>query len=312
MISTERIELRKTRDFGATINVIFEFLRQNWRPLGKSLLFIMGPVVILGTLAAGAYVRTLLGVIDRDPESINAMMSAYGTMLPMIALSGFSFLIALVFMFGVVSGYVRLYNDRYPEPIEVDDVWREVRHSFWRIVATLLVATVVAALPMVILLAPAALLREWWLVPVGIMLATIPMLYLYNCMTIVVPMRLEEEIGVFEAIGRSIRLLKGRWWFTFWLFVVIQIILTFASMIFQIPLQAIVMMRSLGGGMESPGMLIYIAVAFNVIGSYLLYSVTVLTCSVQYYNLVEQKDGVGMVDRINEIGVQLDEPTTTL
>lgn len=312
MSNTERIDLRRARDFGATINVIFEFLRQNWRIIGKSLVFIMGPVLILATIVAGAYMRALMATMSIDAASTpEDLFGAYVDMAPMIGLSTLAFAVSLIFMYGIIAGYVRLYNDRYPEPIEVDDVWREVRHSFLRITGTLIVVAIVTMLPFAVLILPAAATETWWLVVIGFLVAIVPMIYLSVCMLIIVPMRLEEEIGVVAAIRRSMRLMKGRWWFTVWLFIVIQIILTFASVIFQLPVQAIVMMQGIGG-VTTPGPLFYIATAFYVIGTYLLYSITVLTSSVQYYNLVEQKDGIGMSDRINEIGAELDEPTATV
>lgn len=310
MSSTDRIELRRVRDFGATINVIFEFLRQNWRPIGKSLVYIMAPVLILATIVAGAYFRMVMNVALADEWSAG-MLDTYTAMIPTIGLMTLAFSVSMVFMFGVVVGYVRLYNSRYPEPIEVDDVWREVRGSFWRITGTIVVSTLSMVVPMIVLFIPAALTELWWLIPIAFFIAAVPAIYLWTCMAIVVPMRLEEEIGTFAAIGRSMRLMKGRWWFTFWLFVVIQIILSFASMFFQLPLQAIIMMQGIGG-LTSPGIVFYLAAGLNVIGTYLLYSILILTCTIQYYNLVEQKEGVAMADRINEIGVMPDEPTTSL
>lgn len=311
MSITDRIELRRTRDFGATINVVFEFLRQNWKPLGKSLIYIMGPVLILAGLAGGAYFRSIMGAIGTDAPTPSGMLEMYLGLLPTIGLMILAGAVSLVFLFGVVAGYVRLYNARFPEAIGVDDVWREVRSTFWRITGTLFVITIVIALPMLILVVPAAMAEIFWLIPLAMMLAMVPTIYFYNTMTIVVPMRLEEEIGIFEAIGRAMKLMQGRWWFTFWIFVVMQIILLFASMIFQVPIQVVVFMQGFSG-LESAGLLIYIAGAFNVIGTYLLYAMLVLTASVQYYNLVEQKEGVGMVDRINEIGASIGEDSPRL
>lgn len=300
----DRIELRQSRDFGATINVIFEFIRKNWRPLGRSLVFIVGPVLLIATVVGGFSVQRMFSTMDSwQGETLEDPFSFYDGAWDMIALSSAVGIVCTIFLFGVMCGYVRLYVERAPEPIEVDDVWREVRRTFWRVAVTLLAVIVITCLPLAIGLLPGVALDSIVLIPIGILLAVIPCIYLSIALSITTPMRIEEEIGLVESIGRSIRLIRGRWWFTLWIFVVMSIILMFASIIFQLPLQLAAGIAGASGETPSTTVLV-IGIAFSTIGSYLLYSILALACSVVYYNLVEQKEGVGMIDRINEIGAE--------
>jgi hypothetical protein len=312
MDTTRYVELRRVRDFGATINVIFEFLRANWKPLGKSVLYILAPVLIIGAVITGVYLSTVLsGAFGRTVVTPDDVFGLYGQMLPVFGAATIVLTIAITLMAAVVTGYVRLYIDRRGEStIEVDEVWREARQSFFRVLGTTIVAMLIAYAPMLVGLLPALLLQTWWLIPIGIFLAVIPTIYLYTCLSIIVPMRLEEEIGVFEAVARCIALMKGRWWFSFGVYFIISMVIGFVGMIFQAPIQIVSMMSGFSGEPPSPAVLIPLG-AFSAIGTYLLYSVLFLTSSVLYYNLVERKEGVGMVDRIKEIGGSIEEPGAT-
>lgn len=302
-MESDRIELRRVRDFGATINVIFEFVRGNFKPLGKSLVYIVGPVLLLASVASGVYLRTLIGVTS-DFESMRSTnpSAVFSELGPVILLTVIAGVLSTVFLFCVVAGYVRLYVEGSTDPITVEDIWFEVKGSFWRVVGTIIVAILIAALPMFVVMLLAILMRELGLAVTALMfLAVFPMIYLYNCFSILIPMRLEEEIGVFAAARRCMHLMKGRWWFSFWVSVLILFVVAIVSIVFQIPLQLAVSVATLTGN-EASGWIMYVGIVLSSIGSYMMYALLIVCCSVLYYNLVEQKEGVGMADRINEIG----------
>ena len=301
----DRIELRRTRDFGAIINVIFEFLRLNWKPLGRSLLFIMTPVLLVAIIAASVYVRAMIGSVEALDQLETDPLSMYAGIWPWIALSGLSFLVSLIALFSLVGGYVRLYIDRAPEPITVDDVWLEVRSNFWRVAVTTFLSLIIVVIPIMLLVIPGAVMDSIPLLVLSFLLVIPVTVYLYTVLSIIIPLRLEEEIGFVAAVRRCMMLVQGRWWFTFGIFFVIQIILFFASAISGLPLQA-AMMSSMLVGESASLVIIVVGAALSTIGSFLLYAVLVLTASVVYYNLVEEKEGVGMADRIGEIGSELD------
>ncbi|MBC8145691.1 MAG: hypothetical protein H7X80_08895, partial [bacterium] len=165
---------------------------------------------------------------------------------------------------------------------------------------TMIFAIIITSLPTLVLMLPSLIFREPALV-VLIILGFVPTIYIYNCFTILIAMRLEEEIGLFEAVRRCFSLMKGRWWFSFWITVVMAFVVMFVSMIFQLPLQVSMGVATYAGS-DGTGWILFIGVALSTIGSYLMYSILILSCSVLYYNLVEHKEGVGMAERISEIG----------
>ena len=50
------IEFHHTRDFSKKMNVTFEFIRQNFKALGKSILFIAGPPVLVASMMIGSFI----------------------------------------------------------------------------------------------------------------------------------------------------------------------------------------------------------------------------------------------------------------
>ena len=50
------IEFHHTRDFSKKMNATFEFIRQNFKTLGKSILFIAGPPVLVASMMIGSFI----------------------------------------------------------------------------------------------------------------------------------------------------------------------------------------------------------------------------------------------------------------
>ena len=54
------IEFHRTRDFSRKLNATFEFVKQNFKPLGKSILFIAGPPVLVASLVSGSFMSEFM------------------------------------------------------------------------------------------------------------------------------------------------------------------------------------------------------------------------------------------------------------
>ena len=58
-MTQNKIEFQRYRDFGQIINSTFEFIRQNFLPLLKSLIFITGPFLLITGLLLGFYQKSI-------------------------------------------------------------------------------------------------------------------------------------------------------------------------------------------------------------------------------------------------------------
>ncbi len=75
----QKIELRKTRDFSAKINITFEFMRQNFRILAKSIIYIGGPFILVEGVFMGMYQQKALTIgkasAGRLPDFVSDVFS---------------------------------------------------------------------------------------------------------------------------------------------------------------------------------------------------------------------------------------------
>jgi len=71
----QKIELRKTRDFSAKINITFDFIRQNFKILAKSIIYISGPFILVEGLFMGIYQQKTLALGQATPGIFGNFLS---------------------------------------------------------------------------------------------------------------------------------------------------------------------------------------------------------------------------------------------
>jgi hypothetical protein len=124
-----KIEFRKKRDFGEILNVSFTFIRQNYQPIFKSLLFIAGPFVLVGSVLPGLLFSPSIGTEEAGFSQID---------LTQVIVNILSFVVGSVLAVGVVYEYMLLYDKNTGTPVKTGEVWKAVRKSFFRLLFTLI------------------------------------------------------------------------------------------------------------------------------------------------------------------------------
>jgi hypothetical protein len=138
-------------------------------------------------------------------------------------------------------------------------------------------------------------------------------IYLWVPTMLVIVICLHERIGLFEALTRAFYLVKGYWWQTFGLIMIcllMQYALLFLCMVpFMIIGFTTEMFTQMGTSLES-------TVAFAIGVSVALTLIITLSCCLfltvsafQYFSLVERKESVGLLRRIESMGT--DAPAAT-
>src|SRR5690349_2406072 len=68
MAAFQFIEFAKTRDFSNKMNATFEFVKQNFKSLGRAMLYIVGPPALIASLLIGSlmgdYFRAIFGLAN--------------------------------------------------------------------------------------------------------------------------------------------------------------------------------------------------------------------------------------------------------
>lgn len=310
------IDYHQTRDFSRKMNVTFEFVRQNFKPLGKSILFIAGPPVLLASLLMGSFVNDMFSVsfsVGRggDPEMIRDMFMTPNFWLQILLMCVF-LMVSAVATIAAINNYILLYEEKKTNRIEVGEVWSRVRDTFWMYFGTALLLYIVLTAVGVVLAIPVILLGL--VSPLLIFFAVTGLMclfvYLVFSSSLIFFVRAYERIGFFAALTRSFRLVQGKWWSTFGLIVVLYIIVVIVSYVFMIPWYVITLVSSLHNagveGVEEPtsGLqtisLIFLTLYY--LAQMVMYTLPNVGIAFQYFNLVERKEARGLMSQIGSIG----------
>jgi hypothetical protein len=270
----DQIEFRKIRDFGELLSVTFEFVRINFIKMGKALLFISGPLILLSGIASAVYQTSIL---DMDGSIGTGMVGSFFMYFFFILMTSVS--IALV-----TNSYIKLYIEHGNNNFDLNVVWEDVKSKFWMILFTSIGQTIAVILGAVLLILPGA--------------------YLAVALSIIYIVRYEENLGFFDSFNRCLKLIKGRWWFTLAFLLLLVVILYAAIFAFQVPQYILLFITSINsledGELSFNNPALIITSIFSSL-SYFVYSIVYVGLAFHYYNLVEQKEAPGLLAKIDAI-----------
>ncbi len=282
------IQLLQERDFGQKINAAFEFLGQNFKPLLTAMLYIAGPAAIVAGFFNGLYQSNVMNlqkstVPGSDPFA--NMFSAFNQVLTPAYFLLIIFTVAASLLASLtVYSYVLKYEEQGgPTPtITPRDVWDVVRTNVLSYLGYSIVLLIIFIFTIVFLVIPA--------------------IYLGVVFSIIYMVMLRENISLSTAMSRCFYLIRDKWWSTFGLIIIMGIIQGIVGIIFQLPLTAVTILKALKLYEGDSTILTTIAGVIGTLGSTLTSCLLNLAVVFQYYNLVEKKDGVGILSAIQNIG----------
>ena len=270
-----KIEFRKVRDFGGLLNVTFDYIKKNFKVLFKSNLLISAPAILLAGVFMGIYQASMFNFTDS----------------PDLALIGIPFLIGLLFTllaYTIVTivtySHLMVYKQSEDGIFDIEDVWQKVKKNFFMILLTGIGYSFAVGL--------------------GFVLLIVPGIYLSIALSLIFIVRLEEELGFFDALTRCKKLIKDNWWFTFGLIIVVGIVQGFLGFILVLPNYMVTFFVAFTGvDAESGGLNRTLYLMSSIISSLsvLLYSISTIAIAFHYYNLVECKEAPGLLQQIEEI-----------
>lgn len=285
----QKIELRRARDFSAKVNATFEFLRQNFKPLAKCLIFISGPFVLVQGLFNGLYQKEILGF---DPSAGGMFGSFLGDAFLWLGISMIFLLFGYIISLIVAFEFIRLYETKQnPEEIDIPEIWDSVKENFLPMTGALIAIAIV--------------------VTIGFLFLIIPGIYLMVVLTLVAPIMIIEKKSFADAFSRSFKLISEKWWSTFGLIFVTALIAGFMALVFAIPqyiftfLIAYHKTSDVGAQPElwqQAGLII--GSMIYSFGASLLQSVVIIAIAFQFYNLVERKEAQGLMSKVESFGQQ--------
>jgi hypothetical protein len=314
MQNFQQIEYHQTRDFSRKMNATFEFIKQNWKSLGKATLFIAGPPVLIASLMMGSSYGQIFSSSLRDPDAVLEIFMSPMFWLQML-LGMILFLLATVMSLATINSYIILYEELRTNEIPVALVWERVRKTFWIYFGTIvfffliyIALCLVIAIPIGILsaVAPTTVMFSAF----GIIALMIAFVYLIFSFSLTFIIRAYEGLGFFDAIKRSFNLVKGKWWSTFGLILILSMIMGFISYIPLFPVYVIMGITTLhnvssdptANPMEGFSSVMPILLALYYTLQLLLSALPNIGIAFQYFNLVERKEARGLMSSIDSFG----------
>lgn len=224
-------------------------------------------------------------------------------------------LIILIFlvtqmMLTTVYSFILIYLSKTEfTPISIDEIWDSVKQNFYKVLGLNAVIFFLFLIYLTIfLLIIVAVSGGTSGSGLGIFLffiLFILLVFIMVKMCLAYMIMLYERTGIWASIQRSFYLTKNKWWFSFGLIFVLSLIQSLMGFIFQIP-QYIIMVTTMFNSLDGSGvsgvteiliMLTSIIAAFQ----YLLFSLIIIALAFLYFSLVEQKEGKGLIERIESI-----------
>lgn len=282
MQETKYINFRKVRTFDEVLRTVFMFLRINLKPLFKNLVIICGPfflgVGIVGGLFYGEFLPMMLQFPrgPRNPDDLPiATFALYYALLIFFLIGGMTMLLA------VVNAFISLYVDNGQAPT-TDEVWKKAKSNILPVIGAGFISSILTSLASFFFF--------------------IPGIYVGVALSLIFIMRMQENIGLFDAVSRCFSLIKGFWWQTAGILLILYILVTLISYIFAIPVW--IMIVALATFSADPSTFSFMPVILPIISvilvvpSLVLYALFPIAQAIQYYNLVERKEAAGLREKI--------------
>ncbi len=307
----EVFELEKERDFSRKIEGTFSFIRLNFKAFAQSLLFLVSPLALLTGIFQG--LGQLYVSVKPEPVSSDASMAEILENVLAMQQQSFSVwqLLAVLMMLLssfmltiVVYSFIEVYRQR--KQVIFQDVLSFVKYFTGPVLKMyLLLIVVMLGIALVLILASKAItvtLGEEAVV-LGMIVLFFLMFYFMVMFSLCPAIVVFENASATYALSRAKHLIHKKWWSTFGLLIIMAFISYFMSAIFSIPAGIIAMLKALGinSVFTSTALVIFSTVVSNI-GTTLIASISHVALSLQYFNLIELKEGKGTWHSIDSIG----------
>lgn len=285
----EYIEFKKQRDLGAIITDMFKFVMMEGKKLGKLILRITGPAMVVIILSYIFFKISTQG----DLQSIFTSPS----MILNVIISSFIFVCSYIafysLIFGSVFGYIKSYIENNGN-INEAEVSKLAREYFWSYIGLNIIIGL--------------------LVVIGLVFCLLPGIYLAVCLSMSFPMMMFERKDLGNAIGNSFKLIKDEWWITFATLIVVYILYYVIALVFQLPQLFYYLTKMLTMANEVSGNPIeivdWVSISLEVISlitQYFLFTLILIAYAFIYFNLNERKNYTGAIESIEKLGEKVGE-----
>lgn len=295
--ATKPIRFKRERELGEVLGDTFKFIRQNYKPLLKTLATYVGPAYLILVFAMGFYVFT---TASSGQDFLSVLGS--GSSVGVNSTSGFlsSVLIGIVFLllsawiynamlFGTLNLIIKSYIENDGK-IDKAEVGQGVNQQWPQFLGLGFLVSL--------------------FIFFGLTLFVIPGVFIAVPFALVYSIKVFKDYSVGESISYSFSLIKNNWWISFLTLVIMMILYYLINVVFQLPAIIYSFIKiftaSKQGTMADPDFMFdWVYLSLSVLSSavqYIVYIIVAISTVLIYFNLNEKKNHTGTYEQIDTIG----------
>ena len=283
----EQVEFKKMREFGDIISDTFLFIRQNFVPLMKSFLCLAGLFILAGAISS-IITQLQLASLNKGMAGIGRISSF--DKLGDVALNYIFVIIFMILnytaMYVSILSYIAVYIEKGNVAPTLAEVWGYFKYYFLRVMGSGVLMSVFLGM--------------------AFMFCLIPGVYVFPAFNLFFAIMILENGDFSHSFGRSFKLLSGEWWVTAGTLFIVYIIFYACTLFIQLPSLVMTMAKAFT---NDPGNVNRPLIFISSISQYLsqIFMVIPIICSALiYFNLVERKENLGLLNRIGGFGQHKD------
>ncbi|MBO6524996.1 MAG: hypothetical protein JJ971_14275 [Balneolaceae bacterium] len=266
---------RISRDVGDILTDTFQYVRIHYKTLGKGLVFFVFPLYLIQAFLMQGYSDQIFSTLFEPDAIFDFFGWRYFTSIAISLLA-----------YGVLSVVALKHLDLTDQGIDPqpNDLISDSVPLIFRFIGLYILLFLILIASAFFFFFPAVFF--------GIRLSLAPAALIF------------ENRGVGDAISRSWELTQGYWWATFVLFFIMYIIVIFTTYVFILPatILSIFLMDS-GAASEANNYstLFTVFTSFSAAFGSLFTAILHISFALQFYNLVERKEGGSLRSRIESL-----------
>lgn len=288
------IEFKKQRELGEIFSDTFAFIRNEYKPLFKTIISIAGPYLLFFLFALVFYIYTIGGQFKFDftnPESNAGLFSGANALMFVLAYFVYitAAILAYIFTVSTVLHYMKTYEEN-KSVVNLQEIRDHVNRSFWGFLGL----TILKVLTLI----------------VACVICCIPVLYFMVPMAVVMPIYVFTKRDATDSYSESYSLIKDEFLMTFLTVLLLWILVIVLSSIFALPatIYTYIKMGVFSGEIDPTSLnsiVDPVYIILNVLSQFFqfLSNIVIVISSVFiYFNLNERKNFTGTFERIESLG----------
>ena len=294
---TNRIEFYKNRGIGERFSVAIDFLKQNWKVLYKNILLLGLPLaIIMGYFLAR----------QTDAQALTDLpnLFLYYGIFMIISITN------MIYMYSMTGAVLHHYECGQ---LTESTGWNSLKDTFFKFSGKTTLIILVVYIPIIIIVAifaaifgvsvtafssegPQAisilLLIFFILLLLGGIIALAP-----SFIMLFFPSYFSKKT-IWESIKASIVLGFKNWGSLFVAIILVGIVITVASLVFNMPFQIMSIFTTIRGG--GINIFSYILAIFSTTGTMLTTPIMIIIFAFQYFSIVEKEEGISLKSQLDE------------